>query len=169
MATPESDGTYSYICISCGDEFYNGLFSYDDDIYNSISFEEYKNSCIEISYDDLFFGDDSIERKPVKLRIMLEELRIWNDLHLTDSMPNFVEDYNLNTNYYSFGVARTTDMGLESFVGGSGSMFFPNASNLKPDNYKLGQKLNIYGEVYELSPSLTTGYNTFYFIVRFID
>ena len=45
------------------------------DSTQELSEEEYKNACIELFYDDVFFGKENLEGKLVKLHLFVSSMR----------------------------------------------------------------------------------------------
>lgn len=129
--------------------------------------QEYKNACRHIYYDEVFFGKEDLENKFVKINVFLsEKMFIEADAIYSDTARNFVKNYNINRDFYHACVLRE---GTTSYVGRSIDLYFSNNYNLKPSDYKTGQKITIYGEVVSWSNNTWDGYNNVQVIPKYIE
>ena len=137
------------------------------DSTQELSEEEYKNACIELFYDDVFFGKENLEGKLVKLHLFLSEKYYFtNEDMLKDSLSACFEKYNLNRNFYKCCVLRKD---TDSYVGKQINLWFSNNFSIEPDNYKTGQKIIVYAKVVNWSNNTMDGYNSVTAIPKYIE
>lgn len=129
--------------------------------------EEYKNSCTEMWYDDVFFSESSFKGKKVKLHLFLEEAYFFTaDDMLSVSNSEFYSQNNLYRDFYKCGVLRKDE---NSYVGGQIDVFFNQDYGVAPSDYECGDKLIMYGEVVHCATATWSGYNQVYFIPKYVE
>lgn len=129
--------------------------------------EEYKAMCQELFYDEVFFGEDNLEGKYVKLHLFLSEKYYFTaDAIYSDSHVQFVNKYNLKRDFFKCCVLHED---ANSYVGRQIEMMFSDDYNLCPNNYETGQKLVVYAEVVSWSDNTWDGYNSVIVIPRYIE
>ena len=132
-----------------------------------LSKDEYKSMCQELFYDEIFFGDDNLEGKYVKLHLFLSEKYYFKaDAIYDDSHVQFVNKYNLKRDFYKCCVLRED---VDSYVGEQIEMMFSSDYDLNPNDYETGQKIVVYAEVVSWSDNTWDGYNAVIIIPRYID
>ena len=132
-----------------------------------LSEEEYKNSCIELFYDDVFFGKENLEEKLVKLHLFLSEKYYFtSEDMLKDSLLTCFEKYNLDRDFFKCCVLRKD---TDSYVGKQINLWFSNNFSIEPDNYKTGQKIIVYAKVVNWSNNTMDGYNSVTAIPKYIE
>lgn len=129
--------------------------------------EEYKNSCTEMWYDDVFFSESSFKGKNVKLHVFLEEAYYFTADDLLDtSNSEFCSQNNLYRSYYKCGVSRKDE---NSYIGGQIDVFFNQDYGINPSDYECGDKLVMYGEVVHCATTTWDGCNRVYFIPKYVE
>lgn len=129
--------------------------------------KEYKKLCTKLFYDDVFFGDDNLENKDIKLELMLSEKMFFtNDAMYKDSIKTLVDDYSLNRDFFKACVKRKD---AESYVGSSIIVLFSDDYKIDVNDYDIGNKITVYGKVIHWSNNTWDGYNQVYFVPKYID
>lgn len=135
--------------------------------YNSLSEEEYKDLCTELWYDDIFFSEENLDGKLVKLDLFVEEERFFKAESLYNSMAvDFINEFDLQRNFYYCGVQRENE---NSYVGGQISMYFPRDCGYSTSDMTEGDHLIVYGEIISYSRLTYDGYNSCSIIPRYIE
>lgn len=136
-------------------------------IVSDLSEEEYKNMCLELWYDDIFFSEDNLEGEYVKLELFIEEAKYFKaDSIYNSTIVDFVNKYNLQRNLYACGVLRED---ADSYVGGQIYLYFSDDYSYKASDYETGQEITIYGEIVDYSTNTWDGYNVCGIIPRYIE
>ena len=129
--------------------------------------KEYKKSCTELFYNDVFFGDDNLENQDVKLELMLSEKMFFtSDDMYNNSIKTLVNDYSLNSDFFKACVKRED---AESYVGNSITVLFSDDYKIDVNDYDIGNKITVYGKVIYWSNNTWDGYNEVYFVPKYID
>lgn len=130
--------------------------------------EEYKTLCEEMYYDDIFFGEDDLEGKYVKLHLFLSEKYFFTtDNMYSDTFKTYNEKYNLCRDFFKASVLRE---GEKSYVGvGKVNLWFSEDMGIEPNAYKTGDHIIIYAEVISWSNNTTNGYNSIIVIPKYIE
>lgn len=129
--------------------------------------KEYKKSCTKLFYDDVFWGDDDLENQDIELEIMLsEKMYFTNDNMYNNSIKTLVNDYSLNKNFFKACVKRKD---VESYVGSSITVLFSDDYKVNINDYDIGNKITVYGKVIYWSNNTWDGYNSVYFVPKYID
>lgn len=139
----------------------------DTEDNSGLTEEEYKNSCTEMWYDDVFFSESSFKGKNVKLHLFLEEAYFFTaDDMLNTSNSEFYSRNNLYRDFYKCGVLRKDE---NSYVGGQIDVFFNQDYGIAPSDYECGDTLIMYGEVVHCATTTWSGYNQVYFIPKYVE
>ena len=129
--------------------------------------EEYKALCEELYYDEVFFGDDNLEGKYVKLHLMLSEKYYFtNDDMYMQTWKEINDKYSLNRDFFKCCVLREEE---NSYVGRQINMWFSNENGIDPNNYDVGNKVTVYAEVISWSNNTWDGYNSVTIIPKYIE
>lgn len=130
--------------------------------------QEYKDKCAELYYDDVFFGDDDLEGKYIKMHLFFSEKYFFtnDDLMYNNAAKELYNKNNLYRDFYKCCVLRE---GTNSYVGQQIDVFFTQDYELNPSNYKTGQKVIMYGKVIYCATNTWKGYNQVYFIPKYIE
>ena len=129
--------------------------------------DDYKAKCVEMYYDEVFFGDEDLENTYVKLRLMLSEKFFFtsNDM-LSSTLQEYDKEYNLNRDFYKCCVLRD---GTTSYMGRQINMWFSDDNGLNPSDYKVGEKITVYAKVIGWSNNSWDGYNSVTIIPKYIE
>lgn len=139
----------------------------DEEIDLELSEEDYKALCVEMYYDEVFFGKDDLEGKYVKLHLMFsEKFYFTSDAMYNYNWKEYYDKYDLNRDFYKACVLRE---GLDSYVGRSIRVWFSNKNELLPSNYDVGQKIIAYAKVISWSNNTMDGYNDVTIIPKYIE
>lgn len=134
---------------------------------NVLSEEEYKESCVELFYDDIFFSKDDLEGKDVKLNLFVSELY---ELRAKDMYYDYIQEmfgeYNLQRNFLKCCVLRE---GTESYMGEQINVLFSNDYELNATDYSGGEKITVYGKIIGYSTNSWRGYNKCEFMPLYIE
>lgn len=106
-----------------------------------------QNEYLELWYDDIFFGKDDITGSKVKLNLFLEEKYLFTIDDMYDTKVNeFYSENNLYRDFYKCGVLREN---TDNYAGQQINLFFSNDYSLNPNDYKVGDKIIVKGEIVE--------------------
>lgn len=134
---------------------------------DDLSEEEYKESCVELFYDDIFFSQDDLEGKDVKLNLFVSELY---ELRAKDMYYDYIQEmfgeYNLQRNFLKCCVLRE---GTESYMGEQINVLFSNDYGLNATDYSGGEKITVYGKIIGYSTNSWRGYNKCEFMPLYIE
>lgn len=132
---------------------------------NVLTEEEYKAQCEELWHDDIFFSEDNLEGKFVKLDLFVEEERFYDaETVMYNSMvSDFLKQYDVKRTFYFCGVNRKGE--IASYMGGQVSLYIPNDFDME---LTVGDHLIFYGEIIEYSTMSWDGYNSCYLLPKFI-
>jgi len=134
---------------------------------DDLSEEEYKKSCVELFYDDIFFSQDDLEGKDVKLNLFVSELY---ELRAKDMYYDYIQEmfgeYNLQRNFLKCCVLRE---GTESYMGEQINVLFSNDYGLNATDYSGGEKITVYGKIIGYSTNSWRGYNKCEFMPLYIE
>lgn len=134
---------------------------------SSLSEEEYKKLCEELWHDDIFFSEDNLEGKHVKLDLFVEESRFFKtEAHYIESVSRMIDEYNLCRDLFSCGVQREAE---NSYVLGQISLYFSNDYDISPSDISIGDHLIVYGEIIDYSKDYYDGYNDCHIVARYIE
>jgi hypothetical protein len=137
------------------------------EIENVLSEEDYKESCVELFYDDIFFSQDDLEGKDVKLNLFVSELY---ELREKDMYYDYIQEmfgeYNLQRNFLKCCVLRE---GTESYMGEQINVLFSNDYGLNATDYSGGEKITVYGKIIGYSTNSWRGYNKCEFMPLYIE
>lgn len=129
--------------------------------------EEYKSMCEELWHDDIFFSEDSLEGKYVKLDLFVEEARYFKEEALyIESVSNIIEEYNLCRDFFYCGVQRESEY---SYIGGQISLYFSDDYDVSPSDISTGDHLIVYGEIIDYSKDYYDGYNDCHIVAKYIE
>ena len=134
----------------------------------TLSEDDYKSICSEKWYDDIFFGKEDLEYDNVKLHLMLSQKYYFTseDMAYNDTVKWLIDHHNVYTDFYKCCVKRQD---AESYVGQSIDVFFSQDNPFNPSDYSVGQKYVMYGKIIHYNSNTYSGYNTVYFIPRYIE
>lgn len=129
--------------------------------------QEYKNSCIELWNEDIFFSDDDLEGYRVKLCLFVEELKFFEHDNIYNSVAiDFINEHNLQREFLDCGVLRKD---ANSYVGGQISLYFSDDGDYKASDFEIEKKIIIYGDIVDYSTNTWDGYNTCGIVPRYIE
>lgn len=133
----------------------------------SLSEEEYKKQCIELFYDEIFFGKDNLNGEHVKLHIFLSEEYYFtvDDLY-SATLSVYMEQYSLKRDFFKCCVLRE---GENSYVGRQINMWFSDDFDLEPSDFQTGDKVVVYADVINWSNNTWDGYNSVVIIPRYVE
>ena len=135
--------------------------------HSDLSESEYKNSCNELYYDDIFFGDENLEGQLVKLDLFVSEYYFFTNDDMQKEMINdFYYEYNLKRDFLKCCVRRE---GENSYVGRQIDVFFSEDYRLDYSLFSAGQNVTVYAEVVRWSNNTMDGYNTVSIVPRFYE
>lgn len=142
--------------------------SEQEDIDSStLSESDYKSQCLELWHDDVFFSDEDLQGRLVKMDLFIEERRFFKAEATYDpTASDFINKYDLHRDFFKCGVKRSD---ADSYIGGQLNLYFTNNYDCSPDNYNEGDHLIIYGEIVNYSTFTYDGYNSCSIIPRFIE
>lgn len=131
-----------------------------------LSDEEYKSQCQELWHDDIFFSEDNLEGKFVKLDLFVEEERFYDaEMVMYDSIvSDFLKEHDVKRTFYFCGVNRKEE--ISSYMGGQVNLYIPNEYDIQ---IAPGNHLIIYGKIVSYSTSSWDGYNSCYIVPRIIE
>lgn len=135
---------------------------------SELSEKEYKAKCEELFYDDVFFGDEDLEGKLVKLNLFLSEKYYFTSENMySDNYKQQYEKYAMKRDFFECSVLRKD---TTSYVGkGKIKMWFTKKLDLDANDYKTGQKITVYAEIVSWSNNTWDGYNKVTIIPKYID
>lgn len=127
--------------------------------------EEYKAQCEELWHDDIFFSEDNLEGKFVKLDLFVEEERFYDagTVMYNIMVSDFLKEYDVKRTFYFCGVNRKDE--IASYMGGQVSLYIPNDFDME---LTIGDHLIFYGEIIDYSTMSWDGYNSCYLLPKFI-
>lgn len=129
--------------------------------------EDYKELCVELWHDDIFFSKENLVGKHVKLNLLIEEDKYFKaDSIYNSTVVDFVNKYNLQRELYACGVLREDS---DSYVGGQIYLYFSDDYNCKASDHETGQEIIIYGDIVDYSTNTWDGYNTCGVIPRYTE
>lgn len=129
--------------------------------------EEYKTACKEIFYDEMFFGDEDLEGKLVKVHLMLSEKKYFKIESLTSSSTlEKIKEYELYRDFFECCVLRE---GTNSYVGMQITTLFSQKNGINPNFYKTGEKITVYAEVISWGNRTMDGYNNVTIIPKYVE
>lgn len=129
--------------------------------------EEYKKICEDLYYDDIFFGDNDLEGKNVKLHLFLSEKYFFTASDMrSDTLKSYFDKYNLKKDFYKCCVLRKD---TNSYVGRQINMWFTDNFEIDANEYEVGEKLVVYAEVIAWSNNTWKGYNSVTIIPKYIE
>lgn len=132
-----------------------------------ISEQDYKNSCVELYYDDIFFGKDDLFGEKVKVSLFLSEKYYFTTKNMSsESFKEYNRKYNLNKDFFKCCVLRKD---TNSYVGQQINLWFSDNFDIKSSDYNAGQKIIVYGEVVSWSNNTWKGYNSVTIIPQYIE
>lgn len=136
--------------------------------YDSLSEDDYKAQCVQLYHDDIFFTEDDLEGKLVKVDLFLEEPYTFTakDSYNSQTMK-FVQDNDVQKDFFKCGVLRSADS--MSYTGGQINLFFTNSSGLSCTDYQAGQHVTVYGQITGFSTNTWDGYNQCDLVAKYID
>lgn len=137
-------------------------------INTELTEDEYKAQCKELYYDDVFFEDDLLSINYVKLHLMISESYYFKmDTIYNSSFSELMDKWSLYRDFYKCSVLRQNE---NSYAGvGKIDLYFSSNYELNPDNYDLGNKVIVYGEVISFSKDYWDGYNNVIIIPKYIE
>ena len=131
-----------------------------------LSEDEYKEQCVELFYDEVFFGEDLTGQR-VKLNLFVAEAYYFTvDDMYSVLLREYFEKYDLNRDFFKCCVLHEND---NSYMGRNINMWFNNAHGLEPSDYDPGDKIVVYADVVHWSDNTMDGYNSVAIIPRYID
>lgn len=134
---------------------------------SELSEEEYKSMCEELWHDDIFFSEDSLQGKYVKLDLFVEESRFFKVDAVYDTIASeMIKKHNLKREFFYCGVQRKDEY---SYIGGQVSLYFSDNYDLEPSNISVGDHLIVWGEIIDYATNYKTGYNYCDIIPRYIE
>lgn len=135
--------------------------------HSDLNESEYKNSCKELYYDDIFFGDENLKGQLVKLDLFVSEYYFFTNDDMQKEMINdFYYEYSLKRDFLKCCVRRE---GEDSYVGRQIDVFFSEDYGLDYSLFSAGQKVTVYAEVVRWSNNTMDGYNTVSIVPRFYE
>lgn len=135
---------------------------------SELSEEDYKSQCKEMYYDDVFFGDNLSKGDFVKLHLMVSENYYFKiDSLYSNSFSEIMDKWELHRDFKKCSVLRKE----ENIYAGVGKidLYFSNKYECIPDNYDLGDKITIYGEVISFYKDDWDGFNDVIIIPKYIE
>lgn len=137
--------------------------------HSHLSESTYKMRCKELYYDDVFFSKTNLKGELVKLDLYLTSKQYFTVDSLYNSfLTDMIDKYKIM--FYSFlACVRRGNSDVESYVGEDIRVFFTEEFDLKPDDYKAGQKIILYGEVISYSTNTWSGYNDCIVVPKYIE
>lgn len=118
---------------------------------------EYKDNCTTLWYDEVFFSDENLKGKHVKLELYIEEGKYFKTESIYNStVVEFVNEYNLQRDLWACGVLRE---GTDSYVGGQIYLYFSDDYSYDALDFEIGQEIIVYGEIIDYSTNTWDGYN----------
>lgn len=132
----------------------------------TISESDYKSSCTEMWYDDIFFSEKDLDKKLVKLDLFVEEDRFYTigTIEASSSLYDMLKEYDLQRSFFYCGVNRSNEK--KEYAGaGQLSLYIPNSYT---DTIKTGDHLIVYGQIIEYSTNTWDGYNKCSVVPKYI-
>lgn len=132
----------------------------------TISESDYKSSCTEMWYDDIFFSKKDLDKKLVKLDLFVEEDRFYTigTIEASSSLYDILKEYDLQRSFFYCGVNRSNEK--KEYAGaGQLSLYIPNSYT---DTIKTGDHLIVYGQIIEYSTNTWDGYNKCSVVPKYI-
>lgn len=135
---------------------------------SKLSEEYYKSNCQEMFYDDVFFGDNLSVGNHVKLYLMVSENYYFTaDAFYSDSFNSLMDRWSLYRDFKKCSVLRENE---KVYAGvGKVDLYFSNNYDYDPNNYDLGDKIIVYGEVINFHKDYWDGYNDVIIIPKYIE
>lgn len=138
-----------------------------DDGMSYIDEDSYKLLCENMDYNHIMFTGENLANKYVAMDITLTEKRYFSsDDKKDESTQKIINAYNLQTESYK---AIVKNLKTNEYKGESISVYFSKDYALNANDYKIGDKLRIYGLVTYCQNNGTGNYNSVSFIPRFIE
>ena len=129
--------------------------------------EEYKNNCVEMFYDDIFFGEENLKGRRLKLNGFISQKMFFTaDAYLPSLTSELIEYHGLKRDFFKSCILRKD---TDSYVGRSINVVFAERHGLSANNYKSGSRIVMYGEVIHWSDNTVDGYNSVWFVPKYID
>lgn len=129
-----------------------------------ISKKQYQAQCKMQYHDAVFFTKKNLKGKHVKLRLFIGEKKFF-DRYVDSETSSFIRQNRIQRTYYECYVKRK---GSTSYVSkGSVTVYLPK--NFKPDKFRTGSYITIYGKVALFSNSTWTGYNSVSVVAKYIE
>lgn len=124
--------------------------------------ELYKKSCKTIYYEKIDDGKVK-EGMKVKIRIYVEGNRQFD---VMDMYSGIVYEKKLKSSFIVFGAKLKK---YKNNYGGENILYFKQGSKLKPEKYRSGQYITIYGEVIERKINGWTGHGSIGVLAKYIE
>lgn len=132
-----------------------------------LSYEEYKNNCVEMFYDDIFFGEENLKGRLLKINGFISGKKYFtSDAYLYDSTKELIVNNDLKRDFFTSCILREN---TDSYVGRSINVVFTERHGLSANDYKSGSRIVMYGEVIHWSDNTVDGYNSVWFVPKYID
>lgn len=129
--------------------------------------EEYKNNCVEMFYDDIFFGEENLKGRRLKLNGFISQKMFFTaDAYLPSLTSELIEYHGLKRDFFKSCILRKD---TDSYVGRSITVVFAERHGLSANDYKSGSRIVMYGEVIHWSDNTVDGYNSVWFVPKYID
>lgn len=132
-----------------------------------LSYEEYKNNCVEMFYDDIFFGEENLKGRRLKLNGFISQKMFFTaDAYLPSLTSELIEYHGLKRDFFKSCILRKD---TDSYVGRSINVVFAERHGLSANDYKSGSRIVMYGEVIHWSDNTVDGFNSVWFVPKYID
>ena len=130
--------------------------------------EEYKLLCNEYYYDDVFFSDDINKGKFIKVHLMVSENYYFDaDALYSTSFLGLMKEWSLYRDFKKCSVLRENE---DSYAGkGKIDLYFSDKYEYNPEDYDLGSKIIVYGEIISFSNNTWDGYNSVIVVPKYIE
>lgn len=132
-----------------------------------LSEEEYKELCEELWYKDIFFSEENLKGKNIKILVYVEEQKFFKAESIYDSTTSdFINKYSLKRDLLACGVRRKDE---DSYVGGQINLYFSDDFDIDPMECSTGEQYIVYGEIVDYSRNTWDGYNICGVIPRYME
>lgn len=119
--------------------------------------EEYKELCEELWYNDIFFSEENLKGKNIKIFVYVEEQKFFKTESIYDNtVSDFINEYSLKRDLLACGVRRKDE---DSYVGGQINLYFSDDFDIDPMECSTGEYYIVYGEIVDYSRNTWDGYN----------
>lgn len=137
----------------------------EDEQFATYSVDEYKDNCLEVYYEDVQSVNPNLKDKYVKVHVMVADKRVYSD-NQKETLKMIYGDLEYENEFWFVGIQHNDD-NTTSYVGYQGDVFFSADGELHSDEYKIGEKLILYGKV--ILNSKGNEKNSFTIMPKYID